>query len=70
MLVPNRVAINQLSNCAPATGTVQNQIKRNAVQKLLQKDAYALLLEAIDSGTFKPGDRLVESDLAERFGMS
>lgn len=35
-----------------------------------QKDAYALILEAIDSGIYKPGDRLVESDLAERFGVS
>ncbi|MBC7132607.1 MAG: GntR family transcriptional regulator [Roseovarius sp.] len=33
-------------------------------------DAYALILEAIDTGTFRPGDRLVESDLAERFGVS
>lgn len=33
-------------------------------------DAYDLLLEAIDIGQFKPGDRLVESDLADRFGVS
>ncbi len=35
-----------------------------------QKDAYHLLLEAIDQGEFRPGDRLVESELAERFGVS
>lgn len=34
------------------------------------KDAYDLILEAIDVGIYKPGDRLVESELAERFGMS
>ncbi|MDR0808651.1 MAG: GntR family transcriptional regulator [Gemmobacter sp.] len=36
----------------------------------MQKDAYSLILEAIESGVHKPGDRLVESELAERLGMS
>ena len=36
----------------------------------VQKDAYALILDAIDLGLYSPGDRLVESELAERFGMS
>jgi DNA-binding GntR family transcriptional regulator len=36
----------------------------------LHKDAYTLILEAIDAGIYKPGDRLVESELAERFGVS
>ncbi len=35
-----------------------------------QKDAYGLILEAIDIGVYKPGDRLVESELADRFGVS
>ena len=38
--------------------------------KPVQKDAYTLILEAIDHGLYKPGDRLVESELAERFGVS
>jgi DNA-binding GntR family transcriptional regulator len=41
-----------------------------AQQRGGQTDAYSLILEAIDVGVFKPGDRLVESDLAERFGVS
>ena len=36
----------------------------------MQKDAYSLILEAIEAGSFKPGDRLVESELADRFGVS
>lgn len=35
-----------------------------------QKDAYELILEAIDVGLYVPGDRLVESELAARFGVS
>ncbi len=35
-----------------------------------QRDAYDLILEAIDGGVYAPGDRLVESELAERFGVS
>ncbi|ABL72010.1 MULTISPECIES: GntR family transcriptional regulator [Paracoccus] len=34
------------------------------------KDAYSLILSAIDNGSYRPGDRLVESELAERFGVS
>ena len=36
----------------------------------MQKDAYSLILDAIEAGQFKPGDRLVESELADRFGVS
>lgn len=36
----------------------------------VQKDAYTLILEAIEAGTWRPGDRLVESELAERLGVS
>ena len=35
-----------------------------------QKDAYELILDAIDVGLYRPGDRLVESELADRFGVS
>ena len=34
------------------------------------KDAYTLVLDAIDEGVYMPGDRLVESELADRFGVS
>ena len=33
-------------------------------------DAYGLILHAIDTGIYKPGNRLVESELADRFGVS
>ena len=35
-----------------------------------QKDAYDLILHAIDMGVYRPGARLVESELADRFGVS
>lgn len=38
--------------------------------RLPHKDAYEMILEAIDTGTYKPGSRLVESELADRFGVS
>ncbi len=36
----------------------------------MQKDAYTLILEAIDAGVYRPGDRLVESELADQLGVS
>ncbi|MGB7241792.1 MAG: GntR family transcriptional regulator [Sulfitobacter sp.] len=41
-----------------------------ASPKPQQTDAYSLVLEAIDQGIYKPGDRLVESELADSFGVS
>lgn len=34
------------------------------------KDAYQLIVDAIDAGVYAPGDRLVESELADRFRVS
>jgi len=33
-------------------------------------DAYRMIVDAIDAGTYKPGSRLVESELADRFQVS
>ncbi|THH37418.1 GntR family transcriptional regulator [Aliishimia ponticola] len=41
-----------------------------AVTKLAPTDAYSMILAAIDEGVYRPGNRLVESELAERFGVS
>jgi len=46
------------------------RVHRMQDPRSIQKDAYALILEAIDSHVYKPGDRLVESELADRFGVS
>ncbi len=40
------------------------------MNKLQYTDAYSMILEAIDLGVYRPGDRLVESELADRFGVS
>ncbi len=40
------------------------------VQPPPQKDAYDLIVDAIDRGIYRPGSRLVETELAERFGVS
>ena len=34
------------------------------------RDAYSLILEAVDRGDLAPGQRLVETDLADRLGVS
>ena len=36
----------------------------------MPSDAYEMILDAIEDGAFPPGVRLVESELAERFGVS
>jgi len=41
-----------------------------AKTKMPARDAYDLILEAIDRHDYRPGDRLVESELADRFGVS
>jgi len=38
--------------------------------RLAPTDAYSMILSAIDEGVYRPGDRLVESELADRFGVS
>lgn len=39
-------------------------------QKSENTDPYELIIQAIDEGAYKPGDRLVEAELADRFGVS
>jgi len=58
------IVLSKRVSCAPT------RKKDLPFMKTPSTDAYSLILEAIDTGVFKPGDRLVESDLAERFGVS
>ena len=37
---------------------------------LSPKDAYDLVLAAIEAREYRPGDRLVEAELADKFGVS
>ena len=61
-VLPAKVGLGKVS-----PGTKETRVSQKTTP---QKDAYTMILEAIDVGTFRPGDRLVESDLAERLGMS
>lgn len=40
------------------------------IDKPAPTDAYSMILSAIDEGIYRPGDRLVENELADRFGVS
>jgi DNA-binding GntR family transcriptional regulator len=53
-------------------GTRQGSVTRTRQKECrpVQKDAYTLILEAIDAGVYRPGDRLVESELADQLGVS
>jgi DNA-binding GntR family transcriptional regulator len=52
------------------TFAYENESSEMTSQRTPPKDAYDMILGAIDVGEFRPGDRLVESDLADRFGVS
>lgn len=55
-----------------AGGKVGANIGKNLMlqSKSNPSDAYTMILDAIDVGVYRPGDRLVESELAEQFGVS
>lgn len=59
-------SIHALHSAGPVATIRAVQTKAEPVQK----DAYTLILEAIDAGVYQPGDRLVESELADRLGVS
>lgn len=47
-----------------------SMVRSPSPSRPVNTDAYSLILDAIDTGIYRPGDRLVESELADRFGVS
>ena len=56
------VSLSSLPDRLPACG--------ESMAKPVESATYKAILHAIDVGVYKPGDRLVESELANRFGGS
>ncbi len=50
-VLPAKVGLGKVS-----PGTKETRVSQKTTP---QKDAYTMILEAIDVGTFRPGDRLV-----------
>lgn len=69
----NLVLFNAGLDCTARTRidmSERGDVRHMPQSRQSNKDAYSLILEAIDVGVYKPGNRLVESELAERFGVS
>jgi DNA-binding transcriptional regulator YhcF (GntR family) len=63
-------ALDMAGPCATTFARELTEPDAMPEDKQPQRDAYQLILQAIDTGVYRPGDRLVESELAERFGVS